>query len=200
MTPNGQVDGCGTGIVLLFAAAVLALFGAGATLAQEPWDKSSITLDGKCLPDGRAEFTVTNTGEDMAGPAQWREYEHTALTNFGTFQLAAGESQVWAFVSNGWQVRFEADQRPGHPGTSEPKLTKTCSIPTAVALTTFVATSSEGCRLGYIVDRMKVRASSWWHYGIATRRSGAVTATGMSLIKYPLGMYVFACNNKVMLP
>lgn len=140
-------------ILSLLALIALALtdIASAADIASDKWDKSSIELTGQCLPDGTAEFTVTNTGSAMAGPSQWREFEHTALAHLGTFQLAAGESQVWKFVSNGWPVRFEADQRPGHPGNSEPKLTLTCSQPTALTLTTFTASNAGnrgGCGRG----------------------------------------------------
>jgi hypothetical protein len=145
MPKVGEVDGCGTGIVLLAlaAAVLLALMGAGGAAAAAPdtWDKSSITLTGECLPDGRAEFTVTNTGEPMAGTSPWREYEADALTQSGEFQLVAGAAQTWTFVSNGVAIRFEADQRPEHPGSSAPRLTLTCEKPTALTLTAFSATS-----------------------------------------------------------
>lgn len=120
------------------------------------WDKSSVALDGRCLSDGSAEFTVMNNGQDMAGTADWREYEHSALSNLGTYQLAAGQSQVWTFTSNGWPVEFQVDQRPGHPGNSAPKLTLTCSPTTAVTLRTFTVTSprllAAVCQNGVVID------------------------------------------------
>jgi hypothetical protein len=105
------------------------------------WDKSSITLTGECRPDGTAQFTVTNTGAPMAGTAAWREYEAGVLAQSGEFILTAGAAQVWTFASNGVAIRFEADQRPGHPGSSAPVLTLTCTQPTALTLTSFSATS-----------------------------------------------------------
>jgi hypothetical protein len=128
------------------------------------WDKSSITLDGQCLPDGSAEFTVTNNGRDMAGPSPWREYEDGSLAQSGEFTLAAGATKTWTFVSNGVPIRFEADQRPGHPGHSAPQLTLTCSKPTAVTLTTFAARSTQllgaVCKHGTVVDFLKAKGGA----------------------------------------
>ena len=132
---RGSVDGCGTGALTLAITvlALLALLLPGAVQAQSEWDGSSIALTGRCLPDGTAEFTVINNGRDMAGPAPWREYEADIETTVGTFQLASAQTQVWTFVSNGVPVRFEVEQRPGHPGNSAPKLTLTCERTTAVS-------------------------------------------------------------------
>ena len=90
----------------------------------------------------RQSSSVTNTGRDMAGASAWREYEADVLTQSGTFQLVAGAAQVWTFASNGVPVEFQADQRPGHPGASAPRLTLTCSKPTALTLSSFSATSA----------------------------------------------------------
>ena len=129
---------------ILFAVLVLALL-LGATVAQAEviaWDKSSVELTGVCLPNGDAQFTATNTGRGMDGPTAWREYEADTLTQQGAVILAAGGSYVWTFASKGVPVRFEIDQRPGHPGSSHPTLTLTCNIPSAVGLRTFTATSA----------------------------------------------------------
>ena len=115
------------------------------------WDRSTLSLTGQCLVDGRAEYTVTNGGQNMAGPTAWREYEADNLTQSGEFTLGAGAAQVWTFASNGVPVRFEADQRPGHPGSSAPNLTLTCPKPTAVGLRSFTASSAGnlgGCAAG----------------------------------------------------
>lgn len=145
------------GIALLILAALLAVVGthvlAGHASAEAiAWDKSSLDLTGQCLTDGRAEFTVTNTGRDMDGPTSWREYEADALTTQGAVILAANESYTWTFGPlSGVPIRFEIDQRPGHPGNSHPALTLTCAQPNAVTLRTFTATSGGnggGCAAG----------------------------------------------------
>lgn len=140
------------GLLFLALAVVLALLLVGVVIthaetAVVEWDKSSITLTGQCLPSGVAEFTVTNTGRSMTGPSDWREYEADVLTTSGQFQLVAGAARTWTFASNGVAIRFEADQRPEHPGSSHPRLTLTCSKPTAVTLSSF-SVSSAGNRGG----------------------------------------------------
>jgi hypothetical protein len=135
---------------------VIGLLWVSPVAADDDWDKSSIRLDGKCLADGQAEFSITNTGADMAAPSAWREYEDGSLAQNGGFILAAGATQTWTFVSNGVPIEFQADQRPGHPGSSHPKLTLTCDRPTAVTLTTFAATSTQllatVCQKGVVID------------------------------------------------
>jgi hypothetical protein len=144
-------------VTLIVIGLAIALLLASPVAASETgWDKSSITLTGQCLADGSAEFSVTNTGADMTGPSPWREYEDGSLAQSGEFTLAAGATQTWTFASNGVPIRFEADQRPGHPGSSAPHLTLTCERPTAVTLTTFAATStrllSAICQKGVVTD------------------------------------------------
>lgn len=104
------------------------------------WDKSTLSLTGQCLADGRAEYTVTNGGLDMAGPSEWQLYGTPSITA-GVFQLAAGESRVWTFGPFGYEVDFAIAQRPEHPGNSAPHLALACNIPTALTLTSFSATS-----------------------------------------------------------
>ena len=123
--------------------------------AQEEWDRSSISLDGRCLPDGTAEFVVTNTGADMAGPSAWREYEDDVSTQSGEFTLAANGAQTRTFASNGVLIRFEADQRIGHPGASAPRLALACEKHDRVTLREFKA-PVDGC------SPPSVRRASWW--------------------------------------
>ena len=104
------------------------------------WDKSTLTLTGKCLPDGRVEYAVTNGGQDMAGPAEWQLYGTPTITA-GVFQLAAGASQVWTFGPFDYAVDFAVEQRPAHPGSSHPHLELSCQ-PTAITLSAFRATTA----------------------------------------------------------
>jgi hypothetical protein len=157
MSPQkGKVDGCGTGIVLIIGVAILALLIPGVIHAQDEWDKSSVTLTGTCLANGQAEFTVSNTGQPMTGETSWREYELDVPTNSGMLQLGADESQVFTFGPVSGAIEFQVDQRPGHPGSSQPHLTLTCQQPTALTLTTFAATSAQPlfntiCQKGVVV-------------------------------------------------
>lgn len=94
--------------------------------AQEAWDKSSIVLSGECVKNN-AQFVINNhSSNDMQGTSEWRVYQNNALVPpTGTFQLKAGELITFTFSLTG-DVRFEADQRPNHPGNSHPKLTLNC--------------------------------------------------------------------------
>ncbi|PCJ86025.1 MAG: hypothetical protein COA57_06685 [Flavobacteriales bacterium] len=89
------------------------------------WDKSSVAVEGECVDDSIACFTITNTGDpgtgDMQGPSDYRIYENNILVDSGAFQLAGGDSTVICRPANGNTIRLEADQRPGHPGNSQPQ-------------------------------------------------------------------------------
>ena len=140
LNPDGSSqDGCLPSVLLIGIGIAIALFVVASPAAAEDWDKSSVTLTGTCLASGQAEFTVTNSGQAMTGPTAWREYESDLLTNSGTLQLGAGESQVFTFGPAG-SIEFQVDQRPGHPGSSQPKLTLSCT-PTAVSISSFSARS-----------------------------------------------------------
>lgn len=87
------------------------------------WDKSSVQVSGTCQNDTVC-FTVLNTGSpsngNMQGPTNWRFYVNAQLTLQGTLQLCGGCDTVFCFPGNGQDYRFEVDQRPGHPGNSNP--------------------------------------------------------------------------------
>lgn len=111
-------------LIVVLAVAAFAATNANAAPSAD-WDKSSIKLTGGCA-GSEACFTISNTGRAMEGTSQWRVYVDGVLTDSGNFQLGAGESEVFCFSYPGHSVRFEADQRPGHPGNSHPKLTLNC--------------------------------------------------------------------------
>lgn len=85
------------------------------------WDHSSVSVEGICSNDSLACFTIYNSGDDMQGTSQYRIYENNVLVDTGTFQLAAGDSIVICHAANGFTIRLEADQGPGHPGNSHPQ-------------------------------------------------------------------------------
>jgi uncharacterized repeat protein (TIGR01451 family) len=87
------------------------------------WDKSSISVTGKCIGNGVVRFIILNTGSDMQGPSQYRIYVNNAIVQTNNFQLTAGDSLVIQINACGNTVRLEADQRPGHPGKSHPRAT-----------------------------------------------------------------------------
>ncbi len=93
--------------------------------ADSTWDKSSVAVQGECVSDSLACFTIYNTGDpvegDMDGTSEYRIYENNILVYTGTFQIAGGDSSVICWSANGNTIRLEADQRPGHPGNSHPQ-------------------------------------------------------------------------------
>ena len=93
--------------------------------ADPAWDHSSVTVEGSCVNDSFACFTIYNTGNpgtgDMQGFSEYRIYENNMLFSTGTFQIAGGDSSVICWAANGNTIRLEADQRPGHPGNSHPQ-------------------------------------------------------------------------------
>lgn len=88
------------------------------------WDHSSVSVEGDCVGDSLACFTITNNGSsvngNMLGTSEYRIYENNVLVFTGTFQLAGGDSVTFCWPSNGNTIRLEADQRPFHPGNSHP--------------------------------------------------------------------------------
>ncbi len=91
------------------------------------WDKSSVMVEGTCVIDSisLACFTITNTGSpidgNMQGTSEYRIYENNMLVASNTFQINGGDSLVICWPANGNTIRLEADQRPGHPGNSNPQ-------------------------------------------------------------------------------
>lgn len=90
------------------------------TPVDTSWDQSSVSVEGICVGDSLACFTIYNNGDAMQGASSWRIYENNTLVDSGTFQLAAGDSIIICHVSEGLTIRLEADQPPGHPGNSHP--------------------------------------------------------------------------------
>ncbi|HBS86519.1 MAG: hypothetical protein A2W91_20080 [Bacteroidetes bacterium GWF2_38_335] len=91
------------------------------------WDHSSVMVEGECVDGTNVSFTITNTGDpvdgDMDGTSEYRVFENENLIYTGDFQLTGGESMVVNWPANGMAIRLEADQRPGHPGSSNPQET-----------------------------------------------------------------------------
>ena len=85
------------------------------------WDNSHVTVTGWCINDSAACFKIKNTGTgNMLAPSTYRLLQTNQVILTATFQINAGDSVVFCFLGNGNTLRFEADQRPGHPGNSHP--------------------------------------------------------------------------------
>jgi len=93
----------------------------------EEWDRSSVMVTGECIDNEDVCFSITNTGDlgegDMQGTSEYRVYENDILVETGTFQLEGGDIETFCWTANGSTIRFEADQRPFHPGNSHPQET-----------------------------------------------------------------------------
>lgn len=88
------------------------------------WDHSSLSVTGSCVNDSLACFTVTNTGSPlngfMQGPSEFRILVNNILVYTGYLQLCGGCDTTICWPAQGNTIRFEVDQRPGHPGNSHP--------------------------------------------------------------------------------
>lgn len=89
---------------------------------NEPaWDGSSVTVFPYC-ENGVARFVVQNVGlQDMTGNSAYRLYSNDTLVFESTFKLISGNTFQVRYPANGAVIRLEADQRPAHPGRSQPR-------------------------------------------------------------------------------
>jgi hypothetical protein len=115
------------------------------TIADPEWDHSGISVTGQCINDSLACFTIINEGEvsngDMQGPSEFRIYANDTLVDVGTFQLNGQISTEICWLTEGRAIRLEADQRPGHPGSSQPQETiENCGDETGTSLGYVVTT------------------------------------------------------------
>jgi len=95
-----------------------------ASAAPETWDKSSVKIDGTVCLDGVSVVSVTNLGEAMTGPVEYRWTYFGELPIVDSVQFAAGQTIYFYPPRPGdYPVKFEIDQRPFHPGSSTPELT-----------------------------------------------------------------------------
>ncbi|MBN2103310.1 hypothetical protein JW835_04630, partial [bacterium] len=94
------------------------------------WDKSSLEVTGECKWNSTtgvlsAVFTVTNTGTAaMQKSTTYDVYVNGVKTLSGTIDpLNGGESRNYEFTGNENDfIKFVAQQRPGHPGSSNPQV------------------------------------------------------------------------------
>ena len=104
---------------------------------NQSWDRSSVSVWGNCLNDSLVCFTVTNTGSptngNMAGPTPWRLYVNNVLVSSGQLQLCGGCDTALCWPGLGNTLRLEVDQRPGHPGNSNPNAAiESCGNPNQI--------------------------------------------------------------------
>jgi len=138
-------------LTLFFVVSLLVMLAAIPTVTQgqsdsplgcqrnnpERLDCSSLEVIGICEGDV-AVFTIRNTGEpgegDMRAPTEYRLIVDGVVVETGTVQLAGGES-IEIRYSGGGTVTLEVDQQIGHPGSSRPQATLTCTGATSTPAT-----------------------------------------------------------------
>ncbi len=104
------------------------------------WDKSSVVVSGQCdAQSGQAVFLVHNAGSNMTGETSWRLVDDSngSVLQSGTLQLTAGEDRTmsFAFPAGVTKLRLYVDQRPGHPGGSNPQAdVSSCGTPQQVEI------------------------------------------------------------------
>ncbi|MCB0577698.1 MAG: T9SS type A sorting domain-containing protein [Phaeodactylibacter sp.] len=91
--------------------------------ADPNWDRSSIAVTGACELDS-VRFFIQNEGTgDMDQPLNYYVVIDELIMLEGTFQLNSGEVQDIAVEAMGATYRLDAEQSPGHPGSSMPSAT-----------------------------------------------------------------------------
>jgi len=95
--------------------------GPGPGECTEPWDHSSLEVEGECDEDtGTITFTIENDGEAMVCPSEVRVYVDGELYATYYIQLGAESDTTFTFPTNGGTWILQADQHPLHPGNSHP--------------------------------------------------------------------------------
>lgn len=130
-------------LILFFVVSLVLMLAALPTLTQgqsasplgcqknnpQRLDCSSLEVIGICEGDV-AVFTIRNTGEpgegDMRAPTEYRLIVDGVVVETGSVQLVGGES-IEIHYSGGGTVTLEVDQQIGHPGSSHPQVTLTCT-------------------------------------------------------------------------
>ena len=87
----------------------------------EPWDHSSLEVEGECDEDtGTITFTIENDGDAMVCPSEVRVYVDGELFETHYIQLGAESDTTFTYPTNGGTWILQADQHPLHPGNSHP--------------------------------------------------------------------------------
>ena len=93
---------------------------------SQDWDQSSVKIDRACIGDSLVCFTIHNTGDpgagDMQGNTELRVYEDNVLVGTEQIRINGGDSIIRCYPANGKTIRLEVDQRPHHPGNSQPNV------------------------------------------------------------------------------
>ncbi len=99
-------------------------------------DGSDLDVDTRCLQSEVVRFVVRNNGADMTDSTDHRLFQNAQPLSAGRLKLAAGDSLVITFASDGSTYRLEVDQRPGHPTRTQSNATLENCKPAMVAVAT----------------------------------------------------------------
>ncbi len=97
---------------------------ANARIPSAEWDGSDIFLKANCQENEKVRFAVFNKGrQDMADSSTFRVFLNDRLAFSSWYRLTKGDSLILSVPANGNTIRFEADQRPGHPRKQQSNVT-----------------------------------------------------------------------------
>jgi uncharacterized repeat protein (TIGR01451 family) len=86
------------------------------------WDGASIAVEGSCINNDTVRFRIINQGASpMSSPGGLVILEDDILMMAGTFDLDAATDTIIDIPANGKTYALIAEQRPGHPGRSNPR-------------------------------------------------------------------------------
>ncbi len=78
------------------------------------WDQSNLIVNGVCENDS-IYFTVSNVGENMQSPSQFRAYEDELIMAIEIIQLDNGQETTFSFLDQGFTYKGIAIQTPYNP-------------------------------------------------------------------------------------
>ena len=96
--------------------------GSGCVRVDARYDKSVITVSGKCSPAGDKKFVIKNRGENMADSSTFRVFFDNVLGHVGKFKLQSVDSLTFSIPATHaiYTIRLEADQSPNYPYDDHP--------------------------------------------------------------------------------
>ena len=106
------------------------------------WDESSVQVSGECVGDEMIRFILLNGGTgDMQQESQYIVIEDHMIMLQEPFQLNMGDDMTSEWTATGGTFRLEADQCPGHPGSSFPSVTvEGCGLGQGLVISTGIYT------------------------------------------------------------
>ena len=115
---------CDTGLVGYTLCAEAHIYPDSFCIPPDPqWDSSNVWVRSMCQGDSTVGFEISNSGNAMQDPTQWRLYENGQVINSDSIQLcAACDTTLW-FPADDNVYHLKVDQHPFFPGLTEPSAT-----------------------------------------------------------------------------